>query len=903
MVGRSRRLLLLTPPTPPAKINKQAAAINHHDSGGIRREDQTYIPGCCALDRVKKPLEPPYEGPFPVLERTDKYFTLKVKGKNVTTSIDRLRPAYLLADSDNITAEHPTAARPIVSGALPSTSSQQNPDPPDVEKYTEFQGTGSAPDLPRTRSGRIIKKPGCSTPPTPPAKINKQAAAINHHDSGGIRREDQTTDPELKDKIITGDETWVYGYDPETKPQTAEWRGHDKHVLGSWTVQEGHDVGGLTGPVVGGKGAVAKAGHVKQFLRVVQAMITMVKFSFLSLAVGCCLAYERPIYREYSPSTGPAMAPSMGPAMAPSMGPAMAPSMGPAMHSSMSPAMPNSMGPAMAPSMSPAMAPAMAPAMKHQEAPKPFSTSLNAENGCNNHAHHNEETDANGHKRFHNFHKIVTNEPGVGAAGAANADVSVSPFPAGVQAQMDLPHAQPQLPIPMAQQQMADIPKSVDNYGYEQQAYAMPAAIPEPQIQAISAPISQPQMPALPAFNPQPQQPALPAFNPQPQQPALPAFNPLPQMPAIPALKPQPQMPAMPALNPQPQQPALPAFNPQPQQPALPAFNPQPQQPALPAFNPQPQQPALPAFNPQSQQPALPAFNHQPQQPPMPAFNPQPQMPAPISQQQLPIPMAQQQIAEIPKSVDNYGYGQQAQMKPAAIPEPQIESISAPEFQPQMPAMPAFNPLPQMPAMPAFNPQPQQPAMPAFNPQPQQPSMPAFNPQPQKPAMPVLSPQPQMPAIPAFNPQPQKPSMPAFNPQPQTQAMPAHNHQHQMPVHHAPIAQPQISAFPAPISQPQMPLPQAPAMKDYYYPQIPQAPAHQPQMEGASASISQPSLSAPIPAMQDFHQPKIISSPQISEIKPAEFPQASTTIMAPVHQPSMRQHQPHAAAPAAPKLY
>ncbi|UYV66054.1 hypothetical protein LAZ67_3006298, partial [Cordylochernes scorpioides] len=110
-------------------------------------------------DRVKKPLEPPYEGPFPVLERTDKYFTLKVKGKNVTTSIDRLRPAYLLADSDNITAEHPTAARPIASGALPSTSSQQNPDPPDVEKYTEFQGTGSAPDLPRTRSGRIIKKP------------------------------------------------------------------------------------------------------------------------------------------------------------------------------------------------------------------------------------------------------------------------------------------------------------------------------------------------------------------------------------------------------------------------------------------------------------------------------------------------------------------------------------------------------------------------------------------------------------------------------------------------------------------------------------------------------------------------------------------------------------------------
>ncbi|UYV61167.1 SETMAR [Cordylochernes scorpioides] len=36
-----------------------------------------------------------------------------------------------------------------------------------------------------------------------------------------------TTDPEWKDKIITGDETWVYGYDPETKRQSAEWRGQD----------------------------------------------------------------------------------------------------------------------------------------------------------------------------------------------------------------------------------------------------------------------------------------------------------------------------------------------------------------------------------------------------------------------------------------------------------------------------------------------------------------------------------------------------------------------------------------------------------------------------------------------------------------------------------------------------
>ncbi|UYV73501.1 TIGD4 [Cordylochernes scorpioides] len=41
------------------------------------------------------------------------------------------------------------------------------------------------------------------------------------------------TDPEWKDKIITGDETWVYGYDPETKPQSAEWRGERKQTRNS----------------------------------------------------------------------------------------------------------------------------------------------------------------------------------------------------------------------------------------------------------------------------------------------------------------------------------------------------------------------------------------------------------------------------------------------------------------------------------------------------------------------------------------------------------------------------------------------------------------------------------------------------------------------------------------------
>jgi hypothetical protein len=31
-------------------------------------------------------------------------------------------------------------------------------------------------------------------------------------------------DPNFISNIITGDETWVYGYDPETKQQSSQWK-------------------------------------------------------------------------------------------------------------------------------------------------------------------------------------------------------------------------------------------------------------------------------------------------------------------------------------------------------------------------------------------------------------------------------------------------------------------------------------------------------------------------------------------------------------------------------------------------------------------------------------------------------------------------------------------------------
>ena len=52
-------------------------------------------------DAVRKSLQPPYDGPFPVITRDDKAFKLDIRGKPVTVSIDRLKPAFVLQDESD----------------------------------------------------------------------------------------------------------------------------------------------------------------------------------------------------------------------------------------------------------------------------------------------------------------------------------------------------------------------------------------------------------------------------------------------------------------------------------------------------------------------------------------------------------------------------------------------------------------------------------------------------------------------------------------------------------------------------------------------------------------------------------------------------------------------------------
>ena len=93
-------------------------------------------------DGVRKPLQPPYDGPFRVISRTDKHFTISIRGRNDTVSIDRLKPAHL--DSFSFHAQHSNTTSH--SSSTSSTSAHISPTTTPTSTCT-------------TRSGRRVHFP------------------------------------------------------------------------------------------------------------------------------------------------------------------------------------------------------------------------------------------------------------------------------------------------------------------------------------------------------------------------------------------------------------------------------------------------------------------------------------------------------------------------------------------------------------------------------------------------------------------------------------------------------------------------------------------------------------------------------------------------------------------------
>lgn len=92
-------------------------------------------------DAPRAPFQPAYTGPHKILKRGDKVFKLLVKGKPVTVTLDRLKPAHLLSEDKNLLGDKCTTHPHTTTLPAPDTAT-----PPPLVPIT-------------TRSGRRVRFP------------------------------------------------------------------------------------------------------------------------------------------------------------------------------------------------------------------------------------------------------------------------------------------------------------------------------------------------------------------------------------------------------------------------------------------------------------------------------------------------------------------------------------------------------------------------------------------------------------------------------------------------------------------------------------------------------------------------------------------------------------------------
>ncbi len=97
-VERLKRQMDNIQPVPASNHQKQKIFIFKHLS--------TCSHAFVRKDGYKKPLQPNYDGPYEILKRDNKFFTLKIKNKDKVISIDRLKPCFELSDSISVNSFH-----------------------------------------------------------------------------------------------------------------------------------------------------------------------------------------------------------------------------------------------------------------------------------------------------------------------------------------------------------------------------------------------------------------------------------------------------------------------------------------------------------------------------------------------------------------------------------------------------------------------------------------------------------------------------------------------------------------------------------------------------------------------------------------------------------------------------
>lgn len=108
-------------------------------------------------DAVKKSLQKPFDGPYKVIERNNKHFTVLIRGKNSNIGIDRLKPAFgVNMETDSNGQKTPTSNDPAVGGKNSKAIKPQEEQPMD-SKNSKLEN--DSPRTTTTRSGRRVHFP------------------------------------------------------------------------------------------------------------------------------------------------------------------------------------------------------------------------------------------------------------------------------------------------------------------------------------------------------------------------------------------------------------------------------------------------------------------------------------------------------------------------------------------------------------------------------------------------------------------------------------------------------------------------------------------------------------------------------------------------------------------------
>jgi hypothetical protein len=118
------------------------------------------------VDRVRRPLEAPYTGPYTVIKRFDKVFrVLSPSGKEETVSIDRLKVAHTVNDSPRVTLNHQPKSRKSKKNKR-ATQLNSTTKPSDATGPTGTQPTADSTTTPQPQEAdfEIIDECGTQAP-------------------------------------------------------------------------------------------------------------------------------------------------------------------------------------------------------------------------------------------------------------------------------------------------------------------------------------------------------------------------------------------------------------------------------------------------------------------------------------------------------------------------------------------------------------------------------------------------------------------------------------------------------------------------------------------------------------------------------------------------------------------